>query len=284
MHVQSRAIQEVTDQMGRHVTVPLRPQRIISLVPSQTELLFDLGLDEAIVGVTKFCVHPSTLLRASPANPLRGKPIIGGTKQFRFELIDQLQPDLILGNKEENYQEGINRLAERYPIWMSDIYNLRDALAMIRQVGEMTGKGPGAERLAGEIAAGFAALRPLSQPLRVAYFIWQKPFMVAGRPTFVDEMLACCGFVNAFAGVGDGRYPEVSEEMICAANLDAVFLSSEPFPFDEKHRAGFAARFPGTAVYLVDGEMFSWYGSRLLPAAGYMQRFTTAVAEEFGLR
>jgi ABC-type Fe3+-hydroxamate transport system substrate-binding protein len=276
MHVQSRAIQEVTDQMGRHVTVPRRPPRIISLVPSQTELLFDLGLEAETVGRTKFCIHP--------AGKVAQIPSVGGTKQFHFNLIDQLQPDLILGNKEENYEEGINRLAARYPVWMSDIYTLRDALAMIRQVGEITGKGPEAERLAREIAAGFAGLRPLSRPLRAGYFIWQKPFMVAGRPTFVDDLLARCGFDNAIAGVGDGRYPEVTAEMIRAADLDAIFLSSEPFPFSETHRADFVTRFPGTAVYLVDGEMFSWYGSRLLPAAGYLQRFTTAVAEAFGLR
>jgi ABC-type Fe3+-hydroxamate transport system substrate-binding protein len=267
--------QIVTDQMGRRITVSLRPQRIISLVPSQTELLFDLGLDEAVVGATKFCVHP--------AKAVRHKTVIGGTKQFNFDLIDQLKPDLILGNKEENYEAGINRLAERCPVWMSDIYSLPDALAMIRQVGELTGKGPEAERLAGEIATGFAALRPLPRPLRVSYFIWQEPFMVAGRPTFVDDLLARCGFVNAFAGVGDGRYPEATVEMIRAADLDAILLSSEPFPFSEKHRADFEARFPGAAVYLVDGEMFSWYGSRLLLAAVYLDQFTTAVAEEFDL-
>jgi ABC-type Fe3+-hydroxamate transport system substrate-binding protein len=275
MNIASAITQVVTDQMGRHTTIPQQPQRIISLVPSQTELLFDLGLEAEVVGRTKFCIHPAAKVAQIPR--------VGGTEQFNFDLIDQLQPDLILGNKEENYEKGINRLAERYPVWMSDIYTLLDALVMIRQVGEITGQGPDAERLTDEIAARFAALRPLSRPLRAAFFIWQKPFMVADRPTFIDDMLARCGFVNAFAGVGDGRYPEVSEEMIRAANLDAVFLSSEPFPFAEKHRAGFAARFPGTAVYLVDGEMFSWYGSRLLPAAGYLQQFTTAVAEEFGL-
>jgi ABC-type Fe3+-hydroxamate transport system substrate-binding protein len=283
MKAASATTQAVTDQMGRHITIPQRPHRIISLVPSQTELLFDLGLGEVVVGVTKFCVHPSTLLRASPADPTRDKPVIGGTKQFNFDLIDQLQPDLILGNKEENYQEGIERLAATYPVWMSDIYTLADALKMIRQVGGVTGKEAGAEQMAQEIEARFAALPALSRPLRVGYFIWQKPFMVAGRPTFVDAMLARCGFVNALAGVGDGRYPEVTFEIIQAADLDAILLSSEPFPFGEKQRAEFVAQFPGTAVYLVDGEMFSWYGSRLLLAAGYFRQFITAVAEEFGL-
>jgi ABC-type Fe3+-hydroxamate transport system substrate-binding protein len=234
MNIASATTQAVTDQMGRSVTVPLRPQRIISLVPSQTELLFDLGLGEAVVGVTKFCVHPSTLLRASPADPVGDKPVIGGTKQFNFDLIDQLQPDLILGNKEENYQEGIERLAATYPVWMSDVYTLTDALEMIEQIGGITGKEAAAEQMAQEIEARFADLPLLSRPLRVGYFIWQRPFVVAGRPTFVDAMLARCGFVNAFAGVRDGRYPEVTFEMIQAADLDAILLSSEPFPFSEK--------------------------------------------------
>lgn len=250
--------------MGRVVTVPQRPSRIISLVPSQTELLFALGLDEEIVGVTKFCVHP--------ADKVVQKPSVGGTKKFRFEVIAQLQPDLILGNKEENYREGILQLAESCPVWLSDIFTLAAALAMIWQVGELVGRPSAAHELTSQIARNFANLQPLARPYRVGYFIWQKPFMVAGENTFIHEMLTRCGFANGFAGVGNGRYPELSSSQIEAARLDAIFLSSEPFPFQEKHRQTIAAQFPDTAVHLVDGELFSWYGSRLLFAPSYFQQ------------
>ncbi len=266
------AMRSVTDQMGRLVQVPLRPSRIISLVPSQTELLFELGLDSEIVGVTKFCVHPAG--RASQ------KQSIGGTKQFRFDVIEQLQPDLILGNKEENYLEGIAQLAASYPVWLSDIYTLDDALGMIGQVGELVGKTAAAGQLISEVATRFAQIRPVKRPFRVGYFIWQKPFMAVGQRTFIHDMLTRCGFDNAFATIGNGRYPELTSQQIQDANLDAIFLSSEPFPFGEKQRQAFRKMCPGTAVHLVDGELFSWYGSRLRHAPAYFQQLINGFAEQ----
>ena len=253
----------VTDQMGRKVAAPTRPLRLISLVPSQTELLFDLGVGDRIVGVTKFCVHP--------AAQVAQKQTVGGTKRFRFDVIDHLQPDLIIGNKEENYRDGIEQLAQSYPVWMSEVYTLADALSMMRQVGGLVGKTDAATQLAARIEASFAGLQPLSRPLRVGYFIWQTPYMVAGEHTFIHDMLTRCGFVNAFGGVGNGRYPELTPDAIRAADLDAILLASEPFPFRDKQRQTIAAQFPNVAVHLVDGEMFSWYGSRLLHAVDYFQ-------------
>jgi len=257
----------VIDQMGRTVTVPERPTRIVSLVPSLTELLFDLGLAESIVGVTKFCVHPAKLVR--------DKQKIGGTKEFRFAEIDALAPDLIIGNKEENYQAGIDQLATSYPVWMSDIYTLDDALEAIAQIGRLVDRGAESRALIQQIEAAFQRLPArqlsLSKPKRVGYFIWQKPYMVVGQQTFIHDMLDRCGLLNAFADMGDSRYPMVSDDDIHAAQLDAILLSSEPFPFAEKHRTQFAEIFPDTTVHLVNGEMFSWYGSRLLLAANYFQ-------------
>jgi ABC-type Fe3+-hydroxamate transport system substrate-binding protein len=255
----------ITDQMGERVTFTFPPQRIVSLVPSQTELLFALGLADRVVGVTKFCVHPAQLVAS--------KVRVGGTKRFRFDVIASLQPDLILGNKEENYEEGIARLKADYPVWMSDIKTLSQALAMIEVVGEMTDTAVAAHSLITQIEAGFANLQPLPRPFRVAYFIWQNPYMVVGQDTFIQDMLARCGFDNVFVGM-DGRYPEVTPDMIQAANLDAIFLSSEPFPFTEKHKTAFAQAFY-VPVLLVDGELFSWYGSRLLTAVAYLQKLIT---------
>lgn len=249
--------------MGRAIALPKQPTRIISLVPSQTELLFDLGLAEQIVGVTKFCVHP--------ADQVKDKQSIGGTKKFRFDVIDRLQPDLIIGNKEENYKEGIEQLAANYPVWLSDIHNLPEALQMIQQVGSLVGKGEQASALASEIESGFSNLPKVPRPYRTAYFIWQKPFMVAGSNTFIDDILSRLGFVNAFVDF-DGRYPQITPEQIETANLDLIFLSSEPFPFAEKQKNIFQEQFPGIQIELVDGEYFSWYGSRLLSAIVYFQQ------------
>ncbi|MBD0256104.1 MAG: ABC transporter substrate-binding protein [Cytophagales bacterium] len=240
-------------------SLPYVPQRIVSLVPSQTELLFDLGLGEKVVGVTKFCIHP--------ARAVNGITKVGGTKQFRFDAIDQLRPDLVLGNKEENYREGIERLAAQYPVWMSDIYTLADALSMIRKVGELTGTSAKAASLAELIGNGFAGMAP-APPVRVAYFIWRNPWMVAGNHTFIDALLKHCGLTNVFGHLP--RYPAVPEAQLRALQPDFLLLSSEPYPFAEKHREELQQLCPGAKVLLVDGEMFSWYGSRLLQSPAYL--------------
>lgn len=251
------AIQTFYDQLGNELVVDFPPRRIISLVPSQTELLHDLGLNEEVVGITKFCVHPSSWHSS--------KPKIGGTKTFLFDQIDALHPDLIIGNKEENYQEGIEALQARYPVWMSDIKNLDEALTMIRSVGELVGRKEKAEALANRITMQFRSLRP-HPPRKVLYLIWRKPWMAAGPDTFIHAMLEKLGFVNCLS---QPRYPELTPEQIRELNPELILLSSEPFPFKEKHIAEIQSLAPKAKVQLVDGEFFSWYGSRLALAPDY---------------
>ncbi|NVO30502.1 ABC transporter substrate-binding protein [Hymenobacter sp. P5342] len=253
--------------MGRQVAVPFPPRRIVSLVPSQTELLFDLGLGARVVGLTKFCVHP--------AGARQSATVVGGTKNFDFEKIAALKPDLIIGNKEENYQEGIERLAAQYPVWMSDISTLEDALDMIRRVGLITGRKETGDALATDIAASFAALAPpAAELIPAAYFIWRKPYMVAANGTFIDEMLARAGFRNVFGGLG--RYPEITPEQLQAAAPSQILLSSEPYPFADKHVVEFRQLCPAARIRIVDGELFSWYGSRLRLTAAYLKALICA--------
>jgi len=241
--------------------VPFPPQRIVSLVPSQTELLFALGLGEQVVGVTKFCIHPAEARQTAA--------LVGGTKNFHFDQIDALRPDLILGNKEENYQEGIEQLAAKYPVWLSDISTLPEGLDMIRRVGLLAGAKEEAATLAQQIAAQFAALALPTQPIPAAYFIWRKPYMVAAAGTFIDDMLRRAGFSNVFSFLS--RYPEITPEQLQAAAPQQILLSSEPYPFQEKHQAEFQALCPTANVRIVDGELFSWYGSRLLHSTAYFK-------------
>ncbi|MDF3077549.1 MAG: cobalamin-binding protein [Sphingobacteriaceae bacterium] len=249
-----------TDQLSRPVEVQYPPKRIISLVPSQTELLFSLGLDEEVVGITKFCIHPK--------NRFRSKPKIGGTKMLNLEAIRTLRPDLIIGNKEENERGQIEQLMQEFPVWMSDINNLEDALQMIRQVGEICGRTSEAVGLGEKIGAGFEALATSSgKMLRVAYLIWKDPYMLAGKGTFIDDMLNLGGWKNA---IDIERYPVLTSEQLAEAHPDIIFLSSEPYPFSEKHIDEFRPICPGAAVFVVDGEMFSWYGSRLQFAPEYL--------------
>ena len=250
----------VIDQMGRTVNVPSRPQRIISFVPSQTELFDDLGLGDRVVGITKFCIHPEAWFR--------NKDRVGGTKKVDLDKVRALKPDLIIGNKEENTQADIEALEREFPVWMSDVRDLDGALDMIRRVGGLTGSTTRADELITGIEQAFASLRPLSPPLSAAYLIWHEPMMVAGADTFVNDMLARCGLTNAFAQRPE-RYPEVSPAELAAADPDVILLSSEPFPFADKHILHYNMLCPGAPVQIVDGELFSWYGSRLLKAPAY---------------
>jgi ABC-type Fe3+-hydroxamate transport system substrate-binding protein len=246
------------DQLNRAVALASTPQRIISIVPSQTELFFYLGLDAAIVGITKFCIHPQGKVKQVTK--------IGGTKQLNMQLIHDLQPDLIIANKEENEQNQVEELMMRYPVWVSNIDDLATAVDMINRVGEVVGKRTEANELSNNINRQFSLLKPSDKNLRVAYFIWRKPYMVAGTGTFINAMLRLCGFTNAF---NKDRYPEVTPDDLITAQPDVLLLSSEPYPFAQKHIVEFEKLLPNTKIILVDGEMFSWYGSRLLHAPAY---------------
>lgn len=248
-----------TDHLNRTVFLPKPPERIISLVPSQTELLVDLGLEERIVGVTKFCVHPTHLRKS--------KTIVGGTKNYRFEVIESLKPDLIIGNKEENEKVGIGKLMEKFPVWMSDIFDLKDSLRMISDLGEITGTESKAADFISKIENSLT--ESISFKGTSIYLIWENPKMVAGKGTFIDSMLSLAGFKNLIQAE---RYPEIREKDLIRLSPEYVLLSSEPFPFGKKHREEFQKLLPKAKVLLVDGEMFSWYGSRLLYAMEYFQR------------
>lgn len=255
------------DARGHFFDLSTPPQRIVSLVPSQTELLAALGLDAEVVGLTRFCVHP--------ADWKTRKPIVGGTKQVTFDRVQTLAPDLILANKEENTQEMVEALDALAPVFVTDVTDLADALAMIRHVGALVHRAEAAEALAVEIEAHFAQL-PTFAPLRAAYLIWRDPYMSVGHDTFIHAMMARAGFANVF---GDQpRYPAASPDALVAAHPDVVLLSSEPYPFQEKHLAEIQALLPQAAVCLVDGELFSWYGSRLLHTPAYLAALRTELA------
>jgi ABC-type Fe3+-hydroxamate transport system substrate-binding protein len=261
---------EYRDQMGRLVEVPGLPQRVVSLVPSLTELICDLGLSHLLAGITKFCCRPEVVSRSVKK--------VGGTKQVDYSAIASINPDLIICNKEENEREMVEYLSSLYPVWVTDVNDLPEAMVMIADVGRVLGNSTAAAGINREIVRNFALLgqqRKVVPELSVCYFIWKDPYMVAGKATFIDEMLGMCGFTNAFS---DSRYPVVSGEEIRSAQPDLIFLSSEPYPFREKHLAEFAALCPSSKVLLVDGELFSWYGSRLRRSPAYFGELLKTIA------
>lgn len=252
------------DQLNREVEIIEFPKKIVSLVPSQTELLFDLGLDEEIIGITKFCIHPKTWHLS--------KTRVGGTKKVNIEKIKSLHPDLIICNKEENTKEEIELLANNFPVWISDIKNLEEALDMIKTIGEITGKSEKATMLIHKIEQEFFALKPLKTEKKALYLIWKEPWMTVNSETFIHDMLVRCGFTNITQNK-TLRYPELNKQELVQLNPDYVFLSSEPFPFKEKHIKELQEILPKAKIKLVNGEVFSWYGSHLLKSGAYFKEF-----------
>lgn len=256
--------------MFLHQSLPVDqvPRRIVSLVPSITELLHTLSLEEEVCGITRFCIHPDHWYRS--------KTRIGGTKQINLPAIRALHPDLILANKEENVRLQVEELAHEFPVWLTDVSNFSDALTLIRDVGRITHRMALAESLWEALQKDpLAQEAPDRTPIPVAYLIWKDPYMTVGGDTYIHDMLRVAGFANVFEG--RMRYPEVSLSDIRESGCTQLFLSSEPFPFRERHVDELTRQLPGIRVSLVDGSMFSWYGSRIRQALPYLRRCRESV-------
>ena len=254
------------DQLGTSHSFETSPQRIISLVPSQTELLYDLGLEDRIIGITKFCVHPYHFKST--------KKIVGGTKKVHYEKIRLLQPDIIICNKEENTQEIVAELSKICPVWVTNIITIEDNFKMITDFGQLFNCRTEAQKWNDKLAFAWSDFKNFIKDYpvkKVAYFIWKNPYMVAGSDNFVNELLKLNHFQNIYDN--KGRYPEIELKKIrLEGDPDLVFLSSEPFPFKEEDAFEIGQYTPHAKTVFVDGEMFSWYGSRLLKAFDYFKK------------
>ncbi len=256
------------DQLNKELILDEYPKRIISLVPSQTELLVDLGLEKNIIGITKFCIHPKQLLL--------DKTIVGGTKKVNYKKIISLQPDLIIGNKEENTKEMIHELEEIAPVYISNILTIEDSLKFISDIGQLCNRKIESIQLVQKIDNAKIDFIEFvkNQPFRrVAYFIWNKPWMVVGSNNYINEILKLNKFENIF-GNAPNRYPEVYVENFYDLSPELkpefVLLPSEPYHF-KKEDIKELKQHIDCSMKLVDGEMFSWYGSRILKAFEYFK-------------
>jgi ABC-type Fe3+-hydroxamate transport system substrate-binding protein len=229
--------------------------------------LYSLGLSHEVLAQTIFCIHPKEMHQS--------KPKIGGTKKLKLDLIRTLQPDLIIGNKEENEKDQLEELMDEFPVWISDIKNLEDAYRMISGVGELVCKEAEAQQFLTQLQNEFDSLLVQTEPKKCLYLIWREPWMAAGNDTFINDMLQRMGCLNAANKLA--RYPILTQEEIKVLNPDLVFLSSEPYPFKKKHIEELKAFLPEANIMLVDGELFSWYGSRLLSSAKYFKQLLNEV-------
>ncbi|MGB3774806.1 MAG: helical backbone metal receptor [Leeuwenhoekiella sp.] len=257
------------DQLGRSFILDHTPQRIVCLVPSLSELLVDLGLEKKLVGITKFCVHPESLRKE--------KTIVGGTKTVHFDRISALEPDIILCNKEENTREIVDKCANIAATHVSNIKTLEDFHTLLEHYGKLFNITQKTDLLSFKIkqkAADFSNFEKFHSRLKVFYLIWKKPYMAVGKDTFINHLLELNGFKNLALDL-KGRYPEIDIEQLKEADL--IMLSSEPFPFKEKHIEQLST-YTKAKILLVDGEYFSWYGSRLLSAFDYFKKLQDQIS------
>jgi ABC-type Fe3+-hydroxamate transport system substrate-binding protein len=246
------------------------PQRIVSLVPSQTELLHYLGLEIETIGITKFCIHPAVWF----SNKIR----VGGTKNVNIQTIKKLQPDLIIANKEENVKEQIEQLAKDFTVLLTDVNTIADGLQMINDIGKITNKEKIAADLVATITYKFSKIILPKKTIPTAYLIWKDPYMTIGGDTFINDVIQKCGLQNIFAN--KKRYPKLTISQLQTTNCQLLLLSSEPYPFKQKHINDLQHQLPNTKIILVDGEMCSWYGSRMLLMPEYLNRLIKSVNSE----
>jgi ABC-type Fe3+-hydroxamate transport system substrate-binding protein len=263
---------KILDQTGYELNLDLlnsvskNELRIVSVVPSQTELLYDLGLKNQIVGLTKFCIEPQDLVE-SGQKWFEVKTKIGGTKNIDIYKVRNLNPHIIFVNKEENDKGQIEALRSEFMVYTSDVFDLKSALEMIDHMGILTHSVIEANSISSAININFSQLNNCSVQKTAAYFIWKNPYMTVGGDTFIHQMIEAAGFTSVTSS--KNRYPVIEIEEIKKLNPEVILLSSEPFPFKEKHIAEFQEMLPKARIYIVDGQKFSWYGSHLIQSPLY---------------
>ncbi|MFM7310833.1 MAG: ABC transporter substrate-binding protein [Flavobacteriales bacterium] len=244
----------LTDGLARSISIAAPPQRIVCLVPSLTEWLFDLGLEDRVVGVTKFCVRPKHWRRT--------KAVVGGTKNIHLERLFSLSPDLVIANREENDRETVEQIMRTIPVYTSDVRDFNMAMAALQDIAYLCSREAHGSALIQSIQA------QCNQPIikkrsSCLYLIWKEPLMTVSQDTFIHDMLRRSGF-DPISVAAAGRYPTITPEVALTLRPEFVMLSSEPYPFEERHREEMQTWFPDAKVVLVNGETFSWYGSRML--------------------
>ena len=253
----------LTDASGFTLDPAQPPRRIVSLIPSITETLCALGLANALVGITVYCVAPREVVR--------GKTRIGGEKNPDLDAIRALQPDLVVANIEENVREHVETLRGwGIPVWVTYPRTVAEGLAMIRELGQVTGTGPRAEAILADLEPLYARVRAASarrRPVPVFYPIWREPWMTISADTYIHDLLSVCGAVNVFAD-RPTRYPTVTLAEVAARRPEVIVLPDEPFRFRRSHLDDFApfADVPAVRarrIHLVDGKPFSWHGPRV---------------------
>ncbi len=249
---------KITDHLNRTIELKSKPKRVVSLVPSITETLAGLGLEKNLIAVTRFCRYPPDVVEQLPK--------VGGPKNINLEKISALKPDLVIAVKEENDRSQILELSEQVPVVVFDVNTIEDSFDMLTRLGQIFDVEKVAKRWVTSITEKTTGFKTSISNHKALYLIWKKPWMAAGTDTFIGSMMQLAGFENII----EGRYPEINGKEFDKAHI--ILLATEPYHFTETHRKQLATEFPDKKVVLVDGEMFTWYGTHMLKALDYFEQ------------
>jgi len=261
----------VIDQLNRKVELKESLKNIVSLVPSITELLYFFKMDNSITGITNYCKHPY--------DKIKNLKIVGSPLHIDFSIMDEIKPDLIIAGRSENNKKQVEKLAEKYPVWVSDVQSIEDAFKMIEKIGFICHQNDLAQNITKNLQVGFDSISEKTN-IKVCYMVWEKPFMVAGRNNYINDILKKIGIINVF-GNKEG-YPKVTAKELQECGADFVLLPSEPYNFDSNHIRFYNNLIVGSKAILVDGQLFSWYGNRMLVAINYfknMKKLMTSILQ-----
>lgn len=260
----------LVDAVGVYHIPVTAPARIVCLVPSITELLFELGLGEHVVGRTRYCIYPVGQIQAVPS--------VGGTKKIKHEVLKALNATHVIVNIDENPKTMVEQIATYVPhVIVTHPLEPLDNLSLYRLLGAIFAREAEAEGLCQRFARSLAALRAETRhwPRRkVLYFIWRKPWMTVARDTYISHTLRLVGWETVPA-TATQRYPVVEINLALLAEADIILFSTEPYHFQPNDLEDFTRTYDCTSdkLLLVDGEMTSWYGSRAILGFDYLRRF-----------
>ena len=258
-------MQTVKDCLGKEMSIPKNITKIVSLVPSISELIYDLNIEKKLIGVTKFCIHPKYFQIE--------KTVVGGVQEFDIEKIKELKPDVVFASKDENFEEEILELQKFVPVYVTDVKSVDEAKQMIVNFGELLSCRNDASKIIMKIDMQLNDLAKVTDDLLYrsgAYFVWNEPWVAAGKDTFVNSMLKLVKINNVFEDLKE-RYPMVTGANIHLGNPDIVMLPSEPYKFEDQQAFEISSHTHDAATYFVDGEAFAWYGSRLIKSLDYLK-------------
>ena len=262
------------DDLGDRVELNVPAARIVSLVPSITETLFELGAGGQVAGVTDYCIHPA----AAVAQILK----VGGTKGFSLDRVVGLEPDLVIANKEENRKPEVEALRRECPVFVTDPRTVEQAMKTVLDLGMLTGRAVEASTMAADCESRLSGVYPatLARPFRTVCFVWRDPWMAVGSDTYVGDLLDTFGFKNIFASE-DGRYPQTSLEAVLDRGPEVIMLPDEPFEFGSgdvgEIEAFFAERGAPVKIFAMDGTLLTWFGYRTALGVDYLQRTKTSL-------